>query len=394
MRVASKNIISNIMSSVVFICPLAMAVAYFLDIPVWSCLLLMPVFLLLYAARDRINIFALFLLIHLALIPAPLFIRGLGIEEIVILMAFTISAVIFSIYCKIKGEMDWGRSFFCTGSVICVASAVLTARIDQNVPLWYFILLELIIASGYLMLTEMKSVDRSLEVLSSYSSQGNRQRSDNDRILNFNNRLTAGFVALFAAIAAFVCLVVDKGFMWIIENILNGATKFLRWFLALFMREGPASEIVEGADELIDWDNIDRSLLPFLYNKDSRFLEIATRIATVLLILLGAAVVAGGIIFLVRRLRKDFVVREHGGDVEETLDRDKITKLRRRPVFRDFGQGYEKKIRKLYYKAVRQRGAKPKKTDTTRDILNKMCPDIYDLTNQYEQTRYGVRNEI
>jgi len=102
--------------------------------------------------------------------------------------------------------------------------------------------------------------------------------------------------------------------------------------------------------------------------------------------------------------RRFYSTRVQDGDVKEfigpelTVENLKTSWNNLRNRFPIFGKDEEQRIRRRYYKKVRQhikKGVRIQKQDTTQEIAGKIKPaeDIGYITGQYEWVRYGKRDK-
>ncbi|MBR3057795.1 MAG: hypothetical protein IKG93_07470 [Clostridiales bacterium] len=108
------------------------------------------------------------------------------------------------------------------------------------------------------------------------------------------------------------------------------------------------------------------------------------------------------IVTMVRLILKQFRKAEH---VEKTIENDAVTdvieslEVKKKSVFhQDFGEGYEKEIRKKYYQRVTKAIKKglPIKNSSSPHQIEKIIkrsgdPSISELTSQYESVRYNKK---
>lgn len=387
-----EDIIRNIMVFSVFISPVTFftyTVTYNVG-TAWLCLLLLPLFLLFYIIRQTANTVWIFAPLHiLFLLPPFLFLR-VNIMLFVIFIAFALACVVHSFDVKYRGEHATNGQLFFFGSLINVAKIVISARIGLDTLAEMSVVLVLVLAAGYLILMNMKSLDESLATFSS------RANMDNRTVLRFNNFLLAGYVLLLMGITSSVLLFFGNDGIKTINNVLSSIGNFFklllfvifRWLLSLINPSAIENASPETAEQPGAVEAILQSIeLRGTPSDFSRFIDSVIRIVGTLLII---AIVCVFIYTLLTRIYKNFKPAENN-DIEEKLEpKTLIRRAMRKKAERDFGNGEAKKVRKRYYKAVkRQKELTPKNTDTAQDILQKSNVDITALTREYEHARYN-----
>lgn len=389
-----EDIIRNIMAFFAFICP----VAFFTYLKThdvgtaWMCLLLLPLFLLLYVIREKANTVWLFAPPHVVFLVLPfLFFRHDAIL-LVIFSVYALLCVVHSFDVKYYGERTTNGQLFLFGSLINVVKTVIAARIGVDTLAGMSAVAVLVLAAGYLILSNMKSLDESLATFSS------RANMDNRTVLRFNNFLLTGYVLLLTGIAVPVFLFLrNDAIINTINKFLNTLGSFLKLLVAVFIRwilsfikapENGYAKPPTVTSKPITLDDILISLQ--LRGGTSEFARLMDSVVKVIGTLLIIAIVCVFVITLLMRIYKNFKPPENN-DIEEKLEpKTKIRRMARKRELRDADDSKARKIRKRYYKAVkRQKDIAPKSTDTTRDISKKSNVDITALTQEYEQVRYS-----
>gem|GEM_PF-6886401 len=385
------DIVCNVMVFAVLVCPVAFF-AYLRTGGVsaaWLCLLLLPVFMLFYTVRLKIKSFWIFLALHAVMPMLPFVIFRGDILLAALFSAFMLAGAIYSFNVKYKGEPQYVGHFFFLGTALCVLKTFAAPRLGMDGLTGLSAVLILVLASGYLIIRNMKQLDASLAVFST------RANTNDGHILRFNNFLLAGFVIFTAGIAGASLAVFSENGRRALNSALAAVQRAFEWLLrvifALLIRLFPPEDSVGSVTPPPPAAQPDNPLLPGLELPAPP--PEPSYIADAVLRAAAALIIGGGAIYLVyavlKRLYGNFRPAETG-DVEEKLDREgRVGRALRRLSARDFGRGEERRIRKRYYKAVvRQKELKPQSTDTTGDILRRSKADMAELTQEYERVRY------
>ncbi len=240
----------------------------------------------------------------------------------------------------------------------------------------------------YLAANQMINFENSFEhFLVSPTQPGKQIKANNQRIIFF-------LLLALCIIIPVVLIIPYDAILQVLERLATIFTAFLFYLLSLIPQNTTTS---------YDEDVVNNEVVP---NETS---EIVTLISTILQVLFAILIVML-VLFLLGKLLKmlliflrDRYILKHSTvsfspneNVTDEIFALKVDRSNKRRKKHDFGTGDERRIRKLYYDTVRK-GIRsgisyhPSSTsgELSRELKDKLGNDISELTNSYDEIRYG-----
>ena len=206
--------------------------------------------------------------------------------------------------------------------------------------------------------------------------------------INKQNYVVIFCIIGFIAVSIVLAFLLPKE--WI-TRVLMACTAILRPLLGWMFK-----------DDTSAYEPVDMSKMEMNFDEASPTSHFIQALSTIVLILLAIILFIGIIIFIrtfFKGIKKvQAKITESSAPVTDIIEDIKPKKLRFGSSARDFGHGAEYKIRKRYYKKVRNainKGAEIKRSSTPKQIelelIKRGDNQITELTKQYEGVRYGQK---
>jgi len=360
---------------------------------IYGLSLLLPFYGMM-AVREKVSNIGLFLLAHILLSAWPLLIPW-SIWVKLMVTAFMLVACGYSIRMRLRGDWTIETSALVFAAILNIVVAFLAAYLAFDSLIYFLMVWLLAVLICGMAFAQIHSVDASLELLTAGSQQPVKS------VLRFNNVIILIFIGL-VLVAAVFSLVVPIG------NVLSavgaGLMAALRFLFSLLPSsgEGEAAAVEEAAGGP-DTGNMD--FMDDAAKEPALWLQILEKVMVYLVVVAMIAGLIALIIYIFYNFyRRFYSTRVQDGDVKEfigpelTVENLKTSWNNLRNRFPIFGKDEEQRIRRRYYKKVRQhikKGVRIQKQDTTQEIAGKIKPaeDIGYITGQYEWVRYGKRDK-
>lgn len=351
--------------------------------------LLIPTLLFLLLRRFALPIIPM-LIGHILIAILPVFfLQTLSAQVAFWMEAIVFFLMLYSIQKKYKKTLASSSMLVVIVAIMIhftLLFVVLLYRQNEMVP--YAFSACLFIICFYLAANQLIDFENSFEHFLMSSTQPGRQIKAN------NHRVISLMVVVMLIFIPISLLLPYDGILAIMEKIGYAITGFLFFLFSLiptFETEGYGEEIKE-----------DRAQLSELNPQLTQFVNIVQFFLTILVIIILLVGLWKGVVRLILYLRDNYVQKhltikfsENENITDEIFHLDShLAKKSKRKW--DFGQGEEKKVRRMYYSVIQRAITKglvwlPSSTpgELKEEIKNQFGTDITELTESYEEIRYG-----
>lgn len=350
------------------------------------------------------------------MVPLFVLIRRLRIKNITMIIAHALAVVIFmTFFYEISGHNYGGTVYITISLVLNVIYSMVQRYTSKSIRVgnegvifslvlhvFFFLLLVIVKRTDMLIYLTLNAVllitcyfvARQLNVFEDkyfHNMHSRTQAVDDVRKQNHYTILIIVFGIIFSVV---VMIFFPTS---IITNILRKLIYGILWLLSKILPNGPKENEEDSfgdAMSMMDQETMDEG-------KSSLLVTVLANIALAILAILFFYLLITTLIAIFKRFR-------HADDVEKTRQSDAVVdiiesvdpkkKSSGAASSHDFGSGYEKEIRKKYYRTVKKamkQGAAVKNSSSPGQIEDliqqKGDPSISELTSLYESIRYNKK---
>ena len=390
----SKNLLAEIINYIVIISLLIMLwTTRGMESSIPTLILLITVPLLLYVVRVRVNKLPVFLLCHIAIPAAGVFVFAHTSEGRVILAVISLIFTVISIVIRFKtsepGETP-AHPFF--AGVIYAFSLIVMKYMedDRSNLIPWFVLLYAALYLIFMYLQHFLWFDFINRKTITNMPTGTTFKAGSPYVIG---------VSAFYFVAALLCL--NKTLIQrLADGIYNLFVRFIKWLTSLI----PAAEVVEEVEET-PYESVDMTevleKLPSSSSGPSKLAEALEKVVIYMAIIIATAVVIYLIFALILKIVRSFKARDNGPEVEENenyeeiRERIKRTETKKQKEKRPALGSPRERIRRLYIKLVRKNEKLSENPEffTAREFAELFPDDVREhalsFAKIYEKARYS-----